>query len=231
MIGGVKRVYRVRIEWPKLDEKLPPTKAYVAGDQWPVPTDLLRVVFTLDSHQVTIDLSTGTADIPVPVAASVRVLAPLEAGSDDRPAIRLSHESKKSERPIFAGPLPPISTRDLRRLPLASFVRAATSLAEAYRRGVETGEEFEWPTAGDWDRSLEKVRLPRGRPERRTSGFYGELADSYRQLAAQGKRPVQEIARRKRVSPNTVRQWIFQARKRRLLDPPSPPLKGGNDDD
>lgn len=61
--------------------------------------------------------------------------------------------------------------------------------------------------------------MPRGRPQRgKATGFYREIADSYRAYVKAGEPPVKKIARQKRVSENTVHQWIYQARKYGFLE-------------
>jgi hypothetical protein len=61
-----------------------------------------------------------------------------------------------------------------------------------------------------WD-EVERAVAPRGRPAHNIN-FYSEIPDAYRAFAVQGKRPVPGIARRKKVSPNTVHQWVYWAR-------------------
>jgi hypothetical protein len=71
-----------------------------------------------------------------------------------------------------------------------------------------------------WADTARKVLIPRGRPRRgKAASFYKEIAEAYRKLAADGVPPVKEIARRKRVSENTVHQWVHRARKLKFLEP------------
>jgi transposase len=71
-----------------------------------------------------------------------------------------------------------------------------------------------------------KVLLPRGRPKRGKSvDFYRELAKSYREFELGGLSPVKEIARRKRVSENTVHQWVHRMRHELGFLEPSPRSK------
>jgi hypothetical protein len=71
-----------------------------------------------------------------------------------------------------------------------------------------------------WAETARKVLLPRGRPRRgKAASFYKEIATSHRAFAAAGLSPVKEIARRKRVSENTVHQWVHRARKLKFLEP------------
>jgi hypothetical protein len=110
--------------------------------------------------------------------------------------------------------LPPLSGRDLRRLPLGTYMDAAVAWASP--------PMFVLQHLSDSDAAWEEVGravAPRGRPAHNTN-FYIEIAEAYRALAVQGRRPVPEIARRKKVSPNTVHQWVYRARQLGLLEKP-----------
>jgi hypothetical protein len=122
---------------------------------------------------------------------------------------------------LFAEPLRGLTERELRRLPIATFLRQAQvaaghffAMKDRRRRGEPTGELDSEQMLAD----LRRVRAPRGRPDRSTD-FYREIAEFYRAAVAQGKRPGAEIARRKRVNPNTARVWIHRARKLGFLEP------------
>ena len=53
-----------------------------------------------------------------------------------------------------------------------------------------------------------------GRPDR----FYAQLAATYTRVVSRGGRhPIKDIAKRRRVEPSTVREWIREARARGLL--------------
>lgn len=81
-------------------------------------------------------------------------------------------------------------------------------------------ERYPVPPGMQWADTARQVLVPRGRPQRgKAALFYKEIADSYRELAFTGASPVKEIARRKRVSQNTVHQWVHRARKLGFLDP------------
>jgi hypothetical protein len=87
---------------------------------------------------------------------------------------------------------------------------------------AERGERYPVPPHLEWADTARKVLVPRGRPRRgKAASFYKEVANSYRELAytGTGASPVKEIARRKRVSENTVHQWVHRARKLGFLDP------------
>ncbi len=73
---------------------------------------------------------------------------------------------------------------------------------------------------------VRKVLLPRGRPKHGKSiDFYRELSKSYRDFEIRGLSPVKEIARRKRVSENTVHQWVHRMRHELGFLEPSPRSK------
>jgi len=95
----------------------------------------------------------------------------------------------------------------MRRLPLTKIIAAALVVASK-------------PSGYDYRAEAQAATAPRGRPERgKSTTFYRELADSYRSFAERGKSPVKEIARRKRVSENTVHQWVYRARNLGFLEP------------
>jgi hypothetical protein len=136
-----------------------------------------------------------------------------------------------------AGPRPHVSARDIQRFPLAQIVSAAlAAAATAERPTLENGTPVRsqvatvladadprWREQGgtdwDWAESARKILVPRGRPRRGKPDFYKEIAASYRAFAAMGLSPVKEIARRKRVSENTVHQWVYRARALGFLEP------------
>lgn len=55
--------------------------------------------------------------------------------------------------------------------------------------------------------------------------WYRNLANSYREFELRGLSPVKEIARRKRVSENTVHQWVYRMRHELKFLEPSPRSK------
>jgi hypothetical protein len=135
---------------------------------------------------------------------------------------------------------PHVSPRDVQRLPLAGIVRAALAAASAAeRRTLETGEPVTSETARvltdqgedwDWAEDARKVLTPHGRPQHgKSAKWYSELADSYRGFARAGKSPVKEIATRKRVSENTVHQWVHRAREIGVLEPSPRSKRPGQD--
>jgi hypothetical protein len=153
-----------------------------------------------------------------------------------------------------------VSPRDIQRLPLARMVRAALAAAATVERpevpelpgmGRPTGKKFRGrpdlikydyrdeeqrkhfpPRPEDqWAEDARRILVPRGRPQRgRSASFYREIADSHRNFTLADLSPVKEIARRKRVSENTVHQWVHRARKLGFLEP-SPRSKRKEPDD
>lgn len=135
----------------------------------------------------------------------------------------------------WASENPHVSPRDVQRLPLARIVRAALAAASsAERPNLATGKPaassvarifaedgITPPQEAAWAQVAQRVLLPRGRPQRGKSvDFYRELANSYRALARTGVSPPKVIARRKRVSTNTVYQWLYRARDLGFLELP-----------
>jgi hypothetical protein len=168
------------------------------GDAWPPPAESTVLVRRDDlPYMVGVELLRTEEGALHPVGVSVRVMAP--------------HPFPTGEEVD----LPPLSSRVVRRLPLASYLDAAIAWA--------SHPAFVLRNLADPDAAWEEVRravAPRGRPPHNTN-FYAELAEMFRALTLQGRRPVPEIARRKKVSANTVHQWIYRARQLGLLEKPA----------
>ncbi len=95
----------------------------------------------------------------------------------------------------------PVSPRDVQRISLWRFARAALALARD-------------PLVPQGRQKAERVLMPRGLPKNGVGAeFYQELLQTARRLEGQGVAPVAEIARRKRVDANVVHQWLHRARK------------------
>lgn len=168
------------------------------GDSWPPPPESTVWVRREDlPYFVGVELLRTEEGSVHPVGVSVRVAAPHPFPEDAEVD------------------LPPLSGRDLRRLPLGTYVDAAVAWAS---HPVFVVQHLADPDAA-WEK-VGRAVAPRGRPAHNTN-FYSEIADAYRALAVQGKRPVPEIARRKKVSPNTVHQWVYRARQLGLLEKPA----------
>ncbi len=105
----------------------------------------------------------------------------------------------------------PLSSRDVRRLPLDRIVSAALAAASGPRE--RRGED-------EWFSTISKALAPPGRPERNHSAeFYKGISVFYRATAAKGLSPAQELARQKKVTRGTADQWIYRTRELGFLDP------------
>jgi len=142
-----------------------------------------------------------------------------------------------------------VSPREVQRLPLAKIIRAALAAAPSavrpddlddpnstpfpqFQLVYDPGDDPRWSESGPgWAVDARKVLLPRGRPQHGKSvDFYTQLAVAYRDFASAGLSPVKEIARRKKVSENTVHQWILRTRRLGFLEP-SPRSRPRSDED
>jgi hypothetical protein len=161
---------------------------------WPAEPDLFETVFDYAApYVITVGfVRSEVGHVPVPVEVTVRLTFPV---SETQQGFAEGTEPRS------------LSARDVRRLPLDRVVRAATAAADS--GPVESLPE------------LSKILLPRGRPsgDERSVAFYKAIANAHRQLEQLEKSPAKEIARRKRVSENTVHQWIHKARLQGFLEP------------
>ncbi len=109
----------------------------------------------------------------------------------------------------------PVSPRDVQRLPLSRYARAALAIVND-------------PLTEEGRQEARRILMPRGRPSRRRGpDFYRELLATARHLEEQSVRPVPEIARRKDVSENLVHQWLHRARKLEVTSSsPNKPASG-----
>ena len=120
-----------------------------------------------------------------------------------------------------------VSPREVQRLPLAKFMLAATNAVAAAERAGNFGTAEVAPLFLDslsegqsWPYAARDILVPRGRPQRgKSTKFYRDIANSYRDFATAGESPVRAIARRKRAPENTVHQWIHRARELGFLEP------------
>jgi hypothetical protein len=180
-------------DWPNRPAPVPEAE----GDAWAPPPEAVVWVRRDDlPYVVGVEFLRTEEGTVHPVGVSVRVMAPHPFPRDTEVD------------------LPPLSARVVRRLPLGSYVDAAVAWASHplfVLRNVAAPDEA-------WD-EVRRAVAPRGRPSYNTD-FYAEIAEIHRALTIKGKRPVPEIARRKRVSPNTVHQWIYRARQLGLLEKP-----------
>jgi hypothetical protein len=87
-------------------------------------------------------------------------------------------------------------------------------------RDDEQRERFPPRPEHQWAEDARKILVPRGRPKRgKSASFYKDIGKNHREFAAMGLSPVKEIGRRKRVSENTVHQWVHRARALGFLEP------------
>ncbi len=163
------------------------------GLRWPLPAQRAVRIWDLDHLPYTIDVEFVQGDAG-PVATGI--------------AIRRNFAYDEKQGFADGLELTPVSGRDVRRMPLDRVLAAALA-----------------SVSGDpeWGPRAAKALTPRGRPKRgRSSKFYVQIADVYRQLAQRDVgSPVQEIARRMDVPPNRVHQWVHRAREMGLLEPSS----------
>ncbi len=152
-----------------------------------------------------------------------------ETGADLAVDVRISYDTDGAyvvgiaavRLPIvgYTGGRTHVSPRDVQRLPLAKIVQAALAYANVLGEpslGVPKPDEKPVEVV-----AAERVLLPRGRPKGGPGSmkFYKEIADAFKEFAlTPGVSPAKEIARRKRVDPNTAHQWIHRARKLGLLE-------------
>lgn len=205
----------------------PHANAWRAGAPWPVPGYLVLSA-DVPGYRIEIEVA-EEEDTVTPVGVTVRRLARLEKQPDSGEAsdelldfLSRRHTALNDGRFLFVETPRPLSSRDVRRMPLATLIEAAVALGNSWRElglGEPSAEGREWPSDEDW-RRLRRARVPRGRPQRGDgASFYRGLAKAHRALVAQGKKPSIEIARANDVSPVTARQWIFRARQLGFLEP------------
>lgn len=160
------------------------------GVRWPYPPRWI-VRFQPEDSPYVVDIEVDTDDEGEPSVTGIAVRAGLSTTPDGTP------EDPWLEGGWFDAVVP----RDVQRMPLATYARAA--LAKVRDPFTEEGRQ-----------ELRRILVPPGRPRRgRGGGFYREILQTARQLEEQGIRPVRQIARRKRVTENVVHQWLHRARK------------------
>jgi hypothetical protein len=106
----------------------------------------------------------------------------------------------------------PLSLRELRRLPLATFMEAAREGVAANLAGA-SGHEF--------GRRVTRARVPRTKSGRKTETDWQRLAAAILDERGRGTlNPGAAVARRMGVDPGTMRVWVHRMRQRGLLPPP-----------
>ena len=221
------RAFGDRMERPK------PFPLPKKGGTWPpIPDETYW--FRSAEHHVGVEIAHASDGSPIVVGITVRRTAPLEprppepSGSPGEPeydaaSVRLldyiMRSNKAPDGLLFVEDPRPLSSRDVRRMALDRYVRAALDIAAGDHSPEHLVEQ------------LRRVRLPRGRPERDVF-FYRDLLTAHREL---GKRPEEvrsvaaEIARRKSeelgedIDVNTVYQWVHRARELEKLGRLGPP--------
>jgi hypothetical protein len=171
--------------------------ARIRGDDtfpWPAEAEpeRVRVRWPTDApYDVWVGFTRDRNDEPVPVEVTIRRTFPTSTTKRDG-----KYQLAEGVEPE------PVSAVDLRQIPLARVMRAA--LVAKKRDGLSDERHDE----------LDRILVPRGRPQRgRSAPFYRELLAAARRLEQGGVSPANEIARRKRVSPNLVNQWLHVARQ------------------
>jgi hypothetical protein len=220
---------RLRLERRDEDLDEPNDRAYAMGAPWPTPAPV-RVTEERNGYrleaEVVEDDRTGA---PIVVGLSVRRLRRLERAphpADTEARLRFRRrrsKARKEWRLLFAEPPTGLSLRDLRRLPLPTFLEAARMLGgasfEAHREAKATGQDVSIVTEELVDR-VRRVRAPRGGPSGRSADFFPKLAAAYRAEVAKGTtNPGATLARRMGADPNLMRAWVFRMRKAGLLEP------------
>jgi hypothetical protein len=183
------------------------------GAPWPLPhkEDDPVVLIQDGEYLISVEFTRDSEGNPVPTGLRVQRAVPMDPQPGLMPQMPQGEVfmlRADAVAPRWSKEPEAVSAREIRRLPLTAYVEAAV----AY---ITPGGRFE--ALG----RLREIHLPRGLPKRgRSTSFYREIAEAYRRLRAQGKRPVPEIARRKRVDQNTVHQWVYRARQLGFLDKP-----------
>ena len=160
------------------------------GWWWPYPPEWTVRFDTEDSPYV--------VDVEI---SKVLESTPQITGFVIRTGFPKSPSGKGKESSTSGAEYQPLTAREVQRLPLSRFARAALALAaDAFSPGGL--------------QEAKRILMPRGRPSAGAdSNFYAELLAAARELEKQGIAPVPEIARRKRVDPNVVHQWLHRARR------------------
>jgi hypothetical protein len=115
-----------------------------------------------------------------------------------------------------------ITARVLRRVRLGEHRRYASTMMSRLRRRQGRDRLTAWGFAGPRTRPV--AGEPRGRPDR----VYAEIAGAYvARLAAGSRRPVADLARRRKLAESVVRDMIHEARARGMLTAGRQGVPGG----
>jgi hypothetical protein len=164
------------------------------------PESVVRILGEDSRYAVDVEMVRDEHGRPRVTGVAVRTLWPTKRRGD--PPWRTSFP---------AGSEPPaVSTRDVRRMPLATYVRAAVAIASSEAFPLE---RLMPARRGELARRLRRALPPDARPDR-TTEFYRRVLEEVRALERSGvPAPATELARRMGVPPNRVHQWLFRARR------------------
>ncbi len=189
-MSGLKIWTSMRMDQPEpLPGPKPTASELKEGILWPYPPEWIVRFASEDSTYIVdieVELTDGEPNI---------------TGIAVRAGVPTSPKGTPEDPWLEGGSYDPVVPRDVQRLPLSTYAKAALATVRD-------------PLTAEGRQEVKRILVPRRRPERgRGSDFYREILRISRELEAQGVRPVAEIARRKRVSPNLVHQWLYRARK------------------
>lgn len=110
---------------------------------------------------------------------------------------------------------------DMRQVPLNPDYYPWHSLERAVPSiyGADPAEDAWMVFPGSWEHGNEELSLTIEVPEgsKRPDSFYADVAERYRRLSVQAKRPAEELAIANGVPVTTVHRWVKEARRRGLL--------------
>lgn len=201
------------------------------GATWP-PAPEATYWFQEEEHHIGIEVARSSDGSPVIVGISLRRTTPLEIPprmpdsdpSTEELSAHLDYKSRQQKAEdglLFDTDPRPLSSRDVRRMALDRYVRAARDIAGAidasHREWRETGDPQPWP-GHEVRKAYRRVKLPPGRPSRDV-GFYRGILQAWRELSARPEivSVAAEIARMKGeelgedFDVNTVYQWKHRA--------------------
>jgi hypothetical protein len=161
--------------------------------RWPTDaTDVVRI-WDYDDQPYTVDveLLDDGEGVKVVTGISIRRNFPCEPIPRYGAPVSFSADAE----------LKPLSTRDVRRLPLDRIVAAALTAATERPGGKERYQQ------------LKKTLSGRSRPDiGKTPSEWRRIEQAYRKAVAEGKSPAVEIAAKWDVKRNVADQWIYRLR-------------------
>jgi transposase-like protein len=203
-----------------------------------VPDDLLRV----DREDRTVLVERIWLEVPIDdtwmtasrlavqdgrvVIAEIRVF-PLESrGSAVPPAGIWSAEVLGARAPV---PPKGLSARTLRNIRLGEHPRHVADVLDWVTQQQQAAPAhvakfFGLGAVTQKPQAIKSTRPRSGRPD----AFYAAVAARYlRAIKRNSKRPGVDVARQMKVEPSKIRDWLHQARERKLLSPSSHGKRGG----